>query len=485
MHFEDAARKGWSILLQTTVDDETDLLKAGATFEMNQAFVRFYHSWAELSYSLLYQHPVFGDYLDAIRQLSPKEAPFQPPKVKSLKPLGYSQDAQLPVPHSSKQLDITFDNKMCFFLTGASGYLGAFILQSLFQRMPKARVYCLVRSKSQQDGFKRLQDNCKRLNIPCPWLEKVQVLCGDLSETKFGLSQTDWDKVGQECQVIIHNGALVHWKHPYATLRAPNVLGTLTILDLAVHKRLKPVHFVSTTGVQSHAKYRQMMLRNERIQESDDLSVCAEGLYSGYGASKWVAEQLIMKARTQGIPTTTIRLSYIIGSTSGSVSMDDFIWRLAQACVILGKAPKVQTSMNAQTADWTGDLIANIACDPKGIEQGVYQPELLYSYQKFFSRIKDYGYPLQMVDYVEWRRDLVSSVTKSHPIYPLLYIVCNDWPSFSMRPLVVDKSVRKLLPYDSFDHLIPKFIDYMIQKRALPLPGQDLAISRQNTRSRL
>lgn len=137
-----------------------------------------------------------------------------------------------------------------FFITGATGFLGAFILQSLFQVHPNAVAWCLVRAKTAEQGKERIIDNCKRHLISTNgWSSQVSALVGDLASEKFGLEAENWNELTKSVDIIIHNGALVHWIYPYKKLRGPNVIGTKTALKLACAHHLKPLHFISSTAV--------------------------------------------------------------------------------------------------------------------------------------------------------------------------------------------------------------------------------------------
>jgi L-aminoadipate-semialdehyde dehydrogenase len=97
-----------------------------------------------------------------------------------------------------------------FFLTGVTGFLGAFLLSSILNRYLGAKVYCLVRSQNEKEGLKRIKDNLVRHLL---WKDDFSArfisICGDLSLAKFGLADNVWDELSKKVDIIIHNGALV------------------------------------------------------------------------------------------------------------------------------------------------------------------------------------------------------------------------------------------------------------------------------------
>lgn len=99
------------------------------------------------------------------------------------------------------------------FLTGATGFLGAYILRDLLERSQQvAKVVCLVRAKTSSDALNRLRESAADRGI---WNEewvtsgRLLALQGDLSSPHFGLSEAEWDSVSSTADVILHNGAMV------------------------------------------------------------------------------------------------------------------------------------------------------------------------------------------------------------------------------------------------------------------------------------
>ena len=107
------------------------------------------------------------------------------------------------------------------FLTGATGFLGAFVLADLLARTEKvSKVITLVRGKSREDALARLKSGSTDRGVwDDKWVQdgRLEVVVGDLSLDKFGLGN-DWERIASEADVVLHNGALVSlgsflWKH--------------------------------------------------------------------------------------------------------------------------------------------------------------------------------------------------------------------------------------------------------------------------------
>src|SRR5262249_2833711 len=116
-------------------------------------------------------------------------------------------------------------------LTGASGFLGAYVLKELLQDTA-TRVHCLVRARDAENAFARVKANLSAYRC---WDEsfaaRIHAVPGDLSQEKLGLARTAWERLSK-VDAVYHVGAAVNSLHHYAKLRAANVGGTKQLLRL-------------------------------------------------------------------------------------------------------------------------------------------------------------------------------------------------------------------------------------------------------------
>ena len=203
------------------------------------------------------------------------------------------------------------------FLTGATGFLGAYILRDILCYLePLNKVIIHVRSSNSQDGMARIQRTCQAYGIWCEsWKTRIICVTGDLQKPKLGLSSKDWDKVAAEADVVVHNGAQVHWVLPYEQLRASNVISTLDAMALCVVAKPKTFTFVSSTSVLDTDYYVKMSEGGTPIPEDDSLEGSRKGLVTGYGQSKWVGEYLVREAGNRGLAGTIVRPGYVTGDS--------------------------------------------------------------------------------------------------------------------------------------------------------------------------
>ncbi|KAI9205446.1 male sterility protein-domain-containing protein [Polychytrium aggregatum] len=260
-------------------------------------------------------------------------------------------------------------------LTGATGFLGSFLLYELAAKFPAARIYCLVRAASDQAAIDRIFETARKLilnpqqthylvNNVRPRLVGV---CGDLSLDQWGLTNKRWKKIGKETDMVVHCGAEVHWLDDYEALKGPNVLGTATALRLATTHHLKPLHFIPAVGAIPMARGARTPLE-ERVYSNWNVS-------GGYAQTKWVSEQLINKARSRGVPATIIRPSLIASdSVYGVCHSDDYIWQYIKGCIRIGIAPSNATpvTITMNPVDHVAKVVAAIAASEVALPKFVF-----------------------------------------------------------------------------------------------------------------
>jgi thioester reductase-like protein len=223
------------------------------------------------------------------------------------------------------------------FLTGATGFIGTYLLDQLLQKT-SANIYCLIRANDIDSAKQKLKDKLESYWL---WDEekfgsRVIPVVGDLSSKLFGLPTEEFDFLANQIDVIYHSGAWTNHLYPYSILKPTNVIGTQEVLRLAGQTYVKPVHFMSTYIVLLSSTKEQ----GTAILESEPLSDEANNLTNGYFQSKWVAEKLVAAARELGIPTSIYRLTTITAdANSGASRIDDIVCRYVMGCIELGMVP--------------------------------------------------------------------------------------------------------------------------------------------------
>lgn len=132
-------------------------------------------------------------------------------------------------------------------LTGATGFLGGFLLADLLDATD-ARIHCLVRAESVAEARERLAGQLRARDVPEHHMSRIDVVPGSLAKPRFGLTEEEFSGLSRGIDVIYHCGAWVNLLASYPILRGCNVSGTLEVLRLATWTRRIPVHYISTMG---------------------------------------------------------------------------------------------------------------------------------------------------------------------------------------------------------------------------------------------
>lgn len=379
------------------------------------------------------------------------------------------------------------------FLTGATGFLGTYVLSTYLKKNPEAKVYCLVRAKTDELAYERLKNNCKAyMTWNEEWETKKNVIavCGDLSKDQFGIPDDKWNKLSEEIDLIIHNGAMVHWVYPYHKLKPINVMSTIQCLKLSTKHHLKPFYFVSSTSVLDTDYYVKMAaFEKGAVMETDDLEGSRTGLGNGYGQSKWVSEKLIFKAKERGVPACVIRPGYIVGHTkNGMLNTDDFIIRLILGCIQLKLVPNIQNTLNTCPVDYVAGAIVKISSEERWLENRVYHmwntPR--FRFNDLFEEIQLHGYPVKSVGYMQWCTALMDMTLTSgdNALFPLLHFVLDDLPTSSKSPSLNDDNTRAAIantdvPIVNVKDLIGKYLAYLIKIGSLTTPPNAATAAKQ------
>ncbi len=380
----------------------------------------------------------------------------------------YSADARKRVNDLPKSFpsaeNLNLSDSISILLTGATGFLGSYILRDLLSRRRKINVVAHVRGKSADTALRRVKETCRAYGFWAEdWDSRIRCVTGNLGDPKLGLSDEIWEELSQSVDIVIHNGALVHWVYPYSKLQAPNVQGTVDAIKLCAAGKPKTFIFVSSTSVLDNDYYVQLSDRlcsegKAGIPETDDLEGSSTGLTVGYGQVKWVSEYLTREAGRRGLRGAIIRPGYVSGdSQTGVTNTDDFLIRMLKGCIQLSAHPDISNTINMCPVDFVARLIVAAAFHPGpslAVIQCTSHPRL--SFNEYLGMLRTCGYHVPKVDYVPWRASLERYVAQEnqdketqHALLPLYHFVTADLPTSTKSPELDDSNALAALRADS------------------------------------
>ena len=370
------------------------------------------------------------------------------------------------------------------FLTGGTGFLGAYLLAELL-RQSRAAVCCLVRAADPPAGHAKLRRELESYGLWEPaFAARLTAVPGDLAQPFLGLSPEAFESLAESVEAIYHNGAVVDFLAPYAALKAANVLGTLEVLRLACTGAAKPLHYVSTLGVLDSAERAAAGV----AREDDALGDCA-GLAGGYAQSKWVAETLVRAARERGLPVAIYRPGTIAGdSRTGQGNPKDFATSLIKGSIQLGAAPRTEVPVNLAPVDFVGRAVVWLSRQPEpwGRTFHLINPHPLAA-PALMEWIRAAGYPLEELPPEVWRETLIRRLRSGEenalaPFLPLYEEAAArasldggaPTPAAAVR-YDAEQTFRALaggpVSCPPVADLLPTYFSYFVRSGFLPEPG--------------
>ncbi|MCB1838262.1 MAG: SDR family oxidoreductase, partial [Alcanivoracaceae bacterium] len=184
---------------------------------------------------------------------------------------------------------------MNYFVTGATGFIGRFLVARLLDR-PEARVFALIRPGSEY----KLEGMRKRLGVSSDRLIAIQ---GDLTRKLLGVSKRDRDDLKGQVQHFFHLAAIYDIEADENQQRYTNIEGTRHALKLAGELEAGCFHHVSSiaaAGLYDGTFYEDM------FEQAGELA-------NAYLQTKHESEGLVRKECP--VPFRIYRPSMVVGDS--------------------------------------------------------------------------------------------------------------------------------------------------------------------------
>ena len=309
----------------------------------------------------------------------------------------------------------------CVFLTGSTGFFGAFLLAALLAEPAHRgrRVVCVARAPSDAEALRRVTDNLAFYSLASAGdAQRIEAIAGDAGKARFGLSPAAYAQLASRVACVVHNAAVVTSALPYASLRPANVDGTAQAVRLAAAARA-PLHHISTIG---------LLAGSGVTDERADVPPVALALLSGYAQSKWVAERLVYHARRRGLGARIYRAGTLAAhSQSGACNLQDTVTRLLlglraeRVCCLADDSP-LPRSFPLIASDWAAAAVARGSGAP--IPAGESEAEAVMhvvsrsplALEDLVAAVEASGTPLARVAAADFR-DRIAGVGEAHPLF--------------------------------------------------------------------
>ncbi len=201
---------------------------------------------------------------------------------------------------------------MAIFLTGATGYIGAYIVAGLLEGHRDA-LNLLVRARDAHEAearlWRALQLHMDFARLHGYLTSRIRVFRGDLTEARFGLPEDDYRRLVASTDSVIHCAATLNRKSEKSCLNV-NLRGTLEVIQLAARARdAHGLHRFSQVSTVAVAGQRQDEVVTEGAAIDWDRSD-----YDPYARTKKFCEHMLRELLPD-VPRTIFRPSIVLGDS--------------------------------------------------------------------------------------------------------------------------------------------------------------------------
>ena len=247
---------------------------------------------------------------------------------------------------------------MAIFLTGSTGYIGAHVAANLLEQHG-ASLNLLVRARDPQQASSRLWQ-ALQLHLDFPRFyehlqTRLRIFCGDLTASRFGLGEDDYDLLIHTTDSVIDCAASLNRKSEKSCLNV-NLRGTLEVLLLAqksnYYHGLRRFSQVSTVAVAG--KRQDEVVTEDRSIDWDRSD------YDPYARTKKFSEHL-MRQLLPDVPITIFRPSIVLGDSRYPETTQ---FDMVKAFVFLAELPVLpfpsKDKIDIVNVDFVADAIATL-----------------------------------------------------------------------------------------------------------------------------
>ncbi|OCH88468.1 L-aminoadipate-semialdehyde dehydrogenase [Obba rivulosa] len=254
-------------------------------------------------------------------------------------------------------------------LTGATGFLGAYILQQLVVSPDVSRVLCLVRADSHENAIARVQKSLqsRKLRLPLEEMAKIDALAANVNQENLGLRADEYEQIRSTATIIIHNAWPVNFLLGVDSFDE-HLGGVVNLINLC---------FQSNTPTQARFFFSSSIATqgaSSGIVPEDFSQSPATALQSGYGHSKWVAEKICEHAAKLNVTNIRVlRIGQLVGDTTNGVWNETEAWPLMfKTAETIGALPHLDEELSWIPIDVAARAITEIATHPLLPDGAVY-----------------------------------------------------------------------------------------------------------------
>lgn len=314
------------------------------------------------------------------------------------------------------------------FLTGATGFLGAHILEQLI-REETGKIYCLIRSGERKNSSEKLKDILKYYfgeQYELEDIHRIIIITGDLEQEYLP------EDMPQNINTVIHAAANVKHYGAYEDFQRLNVKGTKHMIKYAKENNAKLIH-ISTLSVSGNdLEKNDTFFASEKERLYDETSFyVGQSLNNVYVHSKFEAEKAVFEAMLEGLDAKIIRVGNLTNRFSDyrfqpNYNQNAFLRKL-KAILEFGKFPDylLSASVEFSPVDLTAKGIVKIAqYAGRQCVFHLYNDDFI-CFEQFIKLLREIDIPMEIMNGIDFNYALQKTVQHAEESY-ILEAVQND-----------------------------------------------------------
>lgn len=236
-------------------------------------------------------------------------------------------------------------------LTGATGYLGAHILNELLDEKPNIKVYCLIRKT--KNGLTIKEKLKERLNFyfgnkfDNEFDKRIFTIESDITNENLGLSKSNYELIKNNTSCIINSAANVKHYGYYSDFEKTNVIAVKHLIKFALETNKKLVQ-ISTTSVSGNTlvgEKSKLNNFNKEVNYDEKTFFAGQSFENVYTYSKFEAEKLVFENIIENnLDGLVLRVGYITPRYSDGVfqinKLENALYNRIQTFIKLGHVPE-------------------------------------------------------------------------------------------------------------------------------------------------
>jgi thioester reductase-like protein len=264
---------------------------------------------------------------------------------------------------SNQELPVNGKHGEVVVLTGATGALGAHILDLLRKSNTVSTIYCLVRGADENAAEERVNKALQQRGLADLSTEdkpnvKVKVVQAQLGDPRLGLSDAVYDYLAAEATLILHIAWTVNFRLKLRSFAKDNIAGVMNLINLALaagRTQSPRFAFCSSTAAIINDSIDHTGALTETLPQSPSSATAL-----GYSRSKWVAEQICAEAHNRTLlrgKISVIRVGQLSGDSNTGIWNTKEAWpMMLSTSRLIGCLP----NLGDEPLDW---LPVNIAAE--------------------------------------------------------------------------------------------------------------------------